>query len=212
MKIINKPPINVNNLEIVICCGKGLGPRGEVDWVLSSRIDLSIEVVKNNLNSALLLSGGIGLTSDLNQKQINEADAMEAYIKLNYPDFTSMIIKENYLLKNNHTKLAIISDELHIKRISTLFDAVLGDNYEVYYLGSKISLYGKYRQLLEEYENTNLQGALELVKLIERGNHTKFMEFDKAYRDLRKLRLEQGESRLDYISPKQVLEFMNDMR
>jgi hypothetical protein len=177
-----------------------------------------------NPEAILVLSGGIGLTADSNQKPITESDAMYEYIKSNYPDFPNEIlkenqstgsleqlclIKENYILPKNLQLIAIVSDEFHIKRIAVLFDAVLGNGYSVYNLGIKINLFGKYRQLLEDYELANYTGALELVQLLPKGDHSRFKNFDKAYRELRKLKLEQGESRLDFISPKEVVGFMD---
>ena len=212
-----------NNIEIIICCGKGLGPKGEVDWVLASRVGFAVDIALNNTTALLLLSGGIGLTADKSQKNLSEADAMEVHVRKFYPEIVNRIakedtstgtleqlciIKENYIIKNNYKRIAIVSDEIHIKRISVLFDAVLGDDHTCLYFGSKIKLYGKYRQLIEDHENVNLKGAKELVKKLPRGNQLAFKDFDKAYRELRKLKLLKGGSRLDYIGSQEVLEFI----
>jgi len=184
-----------------------------------------VELLKQNPNSKLILSGGIGLTSDKDQMQITEADAMERYINEHNPEIIDQIIKDtesvsslgqlcrikiDYILKSNYKNIALVTDEIHIKRMSILFDAIMGDGFEVKYFGSKINLFGKYRQLIIDWESQNVKGSEELVSIVSRGDHETFKNYDTAYQELRKIRMASGESRTTFIAPKEVLEFMKN--
>lgn len=175
--------IDVSNIEIVICCGKGLGPRGEVDWVLKNRIDLSIDIIKKASSVKLLLSGGIGTTADSNTKEFTEAEAMYRYIQEHNPEIIDRVLKETVSegsldqlckikqeiinpLQLKH--IALVTDEFHINRMSILFDSVLGDGFNTLYFGSKMNLYGKYRKIIEDYENENFLISKDIVQLIPR--------------------------------------------
>lgn len=212
------------NFDLIICCSKSLGAKGEVDWILASRIDLAVEILKLNPNSRLLLSGGVGMTADHYEEKFTEAGAMYNYIEENYKEVIDRatkeedstgsleqlcLIKENYILKNNYKNIALVSDEIHILRMDTLFDAVLCDEFNLSSFGSKVNIFGKYREVIEVYESENRNASLGVVKLLPRGDHKEFLRFDNAYRQLRKEHLDQGKSRLEFISPQSVIEFMN---
>jgi hypothetical protein len=223
LNIYHEIPENLPKLDVIVCLGKGIGPNGEIDWVLEERIKLSLKLAEHNPNAKLILSGGIGITADEGGKYTTEADAMELYVRNNFPHLESRVIKEplsegsldqlcriktQYVKTFNLKSVAIVTDELHINRVSLLFDALMGDEYNCFFFGSQINLFGKYRQLIEEFEKKNCEGSRDIVSFLPRGREDLFVLFDKTYREIRKKRLASGNSKLEFISPKDVAEEM----
>ncbi|MFW5702368.1 MAG: hypothetical protein ACOCXP_00170 [Candidatus Dojkabacteria bacterium] len=86
-------------------------------------------------------------------------------------------------MKEGITGIVFVSDEIHIEKVRVLFDAIMGDEYKIHYLGSKVNLAGQYRDLIAQNEATKTQYVLDnMVEELPRGDHEEYRRYDKEYR------------------------------
>lgn len=221
-KILENTEIKSNSdLDLIFVLGKEPGWNNEPDYLLQNRLDLAISLFNKNPRSRIVCSGGKGFANK------HDIDSSEAQIMKNYlvkkgilSDSTlieensisginqMVIIKTDFVLKFNPKKIAIVTDEFHIPYIELVFDVINGNECEVEYYGAKINISGKYRQLIEDYFSGRQDNAKQFISLYKRGDHEDVAKHETGYRKLMEYRINKGQSRLQMIDPKDVLEFI----
>jgi hypothetical protein len=184
-------------IELVICLGKQLNDDGSLDWISQERVKLAVTIVNENPNAKLLLSGGKKY-SDERSLEVSEAKAMETYIKneLNRNDLQIIIedegpssltqlviIKTKIILPQQIKNIALVTDEVHLERARTLFDAIMGDEYQINYQGSLVDIAGQYRDLIVQNEAIKTKYIIDnMINQLPKGDHEAYRKYDEEYR------------------------------
>jgi vancomycin permeability regulator SanA len=198
--------------DAIMCLGTGVNKYGEPSWFLESRINKAVEVFEKHPESKLILSGG--KYHLLKEHRPDEADVMLVYIQSHYKIDTSNIILEKnssttadqmfelkmtFASANNWKNIAIVSDELHIKRASLIAKYMFGDGYNLYFIASEINIGGQYREVLERYENQKFEYLKNLYKNYIPGDHERIMKGLAEYKKEMKAKLQKGHDPFDFI-------------
>lgn len=207
-------------VDVIIVLGKSLHPDGSPDFVLRSRVDKALEVLKDHPEAKLIITGGKSHWID-GEEQISEAQAMLDYAKRTNPglDIDQVIIedqgnstihqlvriKTEYLLPNSWKQIGLVTDELHMPRAAMIARGILGDTFEVIEYPAKVDLAGYWREIIEEreklgYENT-YQALFSKVKL---GDHEAWL------RESGKFQAEAKKVRAQGVTSQQLLQSIHD--
>ncbi|MDP4182930.1 MAG: YdcF family protein [Bacillota bacterium] len=183
------------SVELIICLGKNIYDDGSLDNILKLRVEKAVEVFLSNPNSRLILTGGKGY-SDTRKSEVSEAEAMYKYVAEKYPNlnFNNIIVEKNgkstinqlclikkeVVLPNNYRKIALVTDEVHMKRALAILDGILGDDYTIVSFPSKIDIVGLWRRLIENDEANLYDKTINnLIKRVKRGDEDDWLIADQ---------------------------------
>ena len=146
---------------------------GVPDWILESRLSKCLEVLALYPESQLILSGGKSHIIDSNSVN-SEAEDMLHYLKEKFPDLIAnrtiqletesnstidqiIKLKLNFLAENNLTRIALVTDEIHMPRAFDTIKHILGPDYSVEAFPAEVRIGGVWRKKIEEYEKGNYE-------------------------------------------------------
>ncbi|MCA9382931.1 YdcF family protein [Candidatus Dojkabacteria bacterium] len=185
-------------MDAILVLGKAMYKTGIPDWILESRLSKCIEVLALYPDAQLILSGGKSHIIDSNSAK-SEAEDMLNYLKGKFPDkiinrdiqleteSNSTIdqiirLKLNFLSRNKFTKIALITDEIHMPRAFETIKHILGPDYSVEAHPAEVKIGGVWRKKIEEYE----RGNFEITKTtrfnkIKPGDHQEWSRLNKEF-------------------------------
>jgi hypothetical protein len=198
--------------QVIFICGNTLSPEYKPDWVLEARLNLALEQAKSNTNAIVIASGGVSI-SELDKNRPAEAEVMRDYL-LEHGLKNELVcesssentiiqlcyLKKEYFEARKLTRIAIITDEIHLPRVMTLVKGVFYEQGSISCLGAKINLCGTYRKAIEELEAMFLKTAEEITSILPKGDTQAYLKYTKTYFNLRKEMLAKG------ISPTQSID------
>lgn len=207
------------DIELITVLGKRPAPDNTPDWVMESRLEKAISLLKESPAAKLVLQGG--------QSYSNKgAEVSEAQVNLNYliskyqidPQTViledksqttleqAIILKEKFVLPMQLKSVALVTDEFHIKRAEIVFRGVMGKSIEVVSVPVEVKIYGKYRDLIARHESEDgLANLQKLVDTIPDGDHEAYKEYERKYILLRRQYMAEGKPRVDIIPVEEVL-------
>ena len=134
--------------SIIIVLGNLMDKNGQLNRDSCSRLDLAIDIFRENKNS-LIITSGWDYRDDSN---IKLADAMKSYIvnvsnisqeliltEINSRDTVgdAIFTKINIIKKKNISNLIIVTSDWHVIRANKIFSYIYGSQYKLKVLGSK---------------------------------------------------------------------------
>lgn len=197
-------------IDSIIILGKQLHKNGNIDSILRDRVKKGVEISKLNPSAKIILSGARPhWNKDISQK--TEAFVMREYLKEIYPEVDEkrivieesgnstidqfIKIKTEILIPMGFKDIALVTDEVHIKRAGITLKHILGDKFNVTEFPSVLDIAGGWRTLIEERENNAYQLTLNTrINVINRGDHETWRKLEDEFQNKVKSNINAGMS------------------
>lgn len=207
------------SIQLISVLGKSPAPDGTADWVMMSRLDTAMDVLSRNEGAKLILQGGSSY--GIQNATITEAQVGYNYLQKNYkinPDQIileeasrstlqqGIIIVERFLTDSSIKKVAVVTDEFHIKRAELVFRGIVANKVELEFVPAPVKIYGKYRELIQQHESVDgLDNLKRLVDCLPPGDVDAYKEYERKYAIVRARALSEGKPRSMIIPVEEVL-------
>ena len=166
--------------QAIIVLSTKIPKEGTITEDLKLRLDKAIELFFSNSANYLILSGK---WDNPNEKSlITHAEAIKKYCISNgiKEEFIikeensldtvgqAFFIKKDLLKPKNWNEIIIISSDYHIERVKTVFNFILGKDYQINYISVETHL-SKSEEIIKEEKN-RLKVFLDFFKGINKGD------------------------------------------